>query len=255
MKTFNAKIEQWAIDKVIPYANNTKKHPEKQIDTLASMISEYGHDVPIVVDNNGIIIKGHGRLAACKKLNMKTVPVIVRDDLTPAQCKAARIADNKISESEWDMDILKIELEELNSLDFDIDLTGFDDFDFSVDDELTDGLTDEKYTMKTDVFTYEPTGDKPQIAELYENKKVNELLGQIEKADIPEDIKLFLRLGAYRHIVFDFGKIANYYAHSNVEIQQLMENSAMIIIDYNDAISGGFVQLTKELQALVAEND
>ena len=90
---------------------------------------------------------------------------------------------------------------------------------------------------------------------MYENKKANELLDQIEKSDIPEDIKLFLRLGAYRHIVFDFGKIANYYAHSEQTTQQLMENSAMIIIDYNDAISGGFVQLTKELQALVADND
>ena len=143
MNNYSAKIEYRDINTIIPYANNTKKHPIEQIDKLASMISEYGHDVPIVVDSDGIIIKGHGRLAACKKLNMTTVPVIVRSDLTPAQCKAARIADNKISESEWDMDLLKIELAELDSLDFDLDLTGFDDFDFSIEldeEEKTDHL-------------------------------------------------------------------------------------------------------------------
>ena len=121
---FQLTVQQWDIDKVIPYVNNTKKHPPEQIDKLASMIAEYGFDVPIVVDSDGVIIKGHGRLQAFKKLNAHTVPVVVRNDLTPAQCKAARIADNKIAESEWDMDLLKIELEELTELDFDLDLTG-----------------------------------------------------------------------------------------------------------------------------------
>ena len=153
MNNYSAKIEYRDINTIIPYANNTKKHPVEQIDKLASMISEYGHDVPIVVDSDGIIIKGHGRLAACKKLNMTTVPVIVRSDLTPAQCKAARIADNKISESEWDMDLLKIELAELDSLDFDLDLTGFDDFDFSIAlDEETQMHESKAKEIDTDDF-------------------------------------------------------------------------------------------------------
>lgn len=135
MKTFKPVIEQRLIESITPYHGNSKQHPPEQIDKLASMISEYGHDVPIVVDGDWVIIKGHGRLLACKKLGMTHVPVIVRDDLTPAQAKAARIADNKISESDWDMDMLKIELEELGEMDFDLDLTGLGDFDFGLDDE------------------------------------------------------------------------------------------------------------------------
>jgi ParB-like chromosome segregation protein Spo0J len=126
---FQLTIQQWDISKVIPYVNNTKKHPIEQIDKLASMIAEYGFDVPIVVDGDGVIIKGHGRLQAFKKLNAQTVPVVVRNDLTPAQVKAARIADNKIAESEWDLDLLKLELEELNELDFDLDLTGLNEME------------------------------------------------------------------------------------------------------------------------------
>ncbi len=126
---YQLSVEYWDISRVIPYINNTKKHPPEQVDKLASMIAEYGFDVPIVVDGDGVIIKGHGRLQAFKKLNAAIVPVVVRNDLTPAQVKAARIADNKIAESEWDMDLLKLELEELKELDFDLDLTGFGDLD------------------------------------------------------------------------------------------------------------------------------
>lgn len=143
MNKFNAEIKHVAIDTVIPYANNTKKHPAEQIDKLASMIAEYGHDVPIVVDADNVVIKGHGRLLACKKLGMESVPVIVRDDLTPAQAKAARIADNKIAESEWDEDLLRLELAELNDLDFDLDLTGFDDFDLGEFDDDVASVDDD----------------------------------------------------------------------------------------------------------------
>jgi DNA modification methylase len=152
MNKFDAQIVRVAIDSVIPYANNTKKHPLEQIDKLASMIAEYGHDVPIVVDANNVVIKGHGRLLACKKLGMETVPVIIRADLTPAQAKAARIADNKVAESEWDMDLLRLELTELDELGFDLDLTGFEDFDLSEFDD-------------TDVTTLDDDADLDNVPE------------------------------------------------------------------------------------------
>lgn len=115
------------IEKVIPYHANVKKHPAKQVDKLASMITEYGWDQPIVVDEKSVIIKGHCRLEAAKKLGLKEVPVIVRSDLSKAQVKAARIADNKIAESEWDIDNLVLELNELDDMEFNADLTGFDE--------------------------------------------------------------------------------------------------------------------------------
>jgi hypothetical protein len=122
-------IKYISIDEIKPYERNNKKHPQNQIDKLKKQVEIHGWDVPIVVDENNIIIKGHGRLEAAKQLNMKTIPCIIRTDLTEDQKKAARIADNKLSElAEIHFDNLKIEMEELKLVDFDVQLTGFDDF-------------------------------------------------------------------------------------------------------------------------------
>jgi DNA modification methylase len=96
-----------------PYARNAKTHPDAQIDKIAASIAEYGFDVPIVVDGDGVIIKGHGRLLAARRLNLPSVPVIVRTDLSPARVKAARITDNKSAESDFDIDLLVIDVKEL----------------------------------------------------------------------------------------------------------------------------------------------
>lgn len=110
---------------VIPYDINAKLHPPEQVEKIAMSIREYGWDQPIVVDAAGVIIKGHGRLAASKLLGLDKVPVLVRDDLTPAQVKAARIADNKVAESEWDKSLLSQELNNLYEADYNMDLLGF----------------------------------------------------------------------------------------------------------------------------------
>lgn len=126
MLKYNPDIIWKDINSLVPYVSNTKKHPSSQIDKLAGAIAEFGFDQPIVIDGDGIIIKGHGRLLASKKLKLKEVPVLVRTDLTPAQVKAARIADNRLAESEWDEDLLKVELLDLKNSAFDLSLTGFD---------------------------------------------------------------------------------------------------------------------------------
>lgn len=116
------------IDSIIPYARNSKTHPEEQITELAAMIAEFGFDQPIVVDGESVIIKGHGRRLAAIKLGLEEVPVVVRTDLTPAQVKAARIADNRVAErGGWDFEMLRLDLEELNTEDFAMDLVGFTD--------------------------------------------------------------------------------------------------------------------------------
>ena len=117
------KIINKPIDSLIPYINNPKQHPADQVDKIASSIKNYGFTVPMVIDGQNEIIMGHGRLQAAKKLGMEEVPCIVRDDLTESQVKALRIADNKVSESEWDADLLMMELEGLD------EFTGFDDGD------------------------------------------------------------------------------------------------------------------------------
>lgn len=115
-------IALWDIDKVIPYELNVKQHDAKQVDKIASSIQTFGWDQPIVVDQHGVIIKGHGRRLAALKLGMTRVPVWVRDDLTPEQVRAARLADNRVAISNIDTDLLQ---QELASLDF--DLTSFFD--------------------------------------------------------------------------------------------------------------------------------
>lgn len=130
---------QWrSPSELISYHNNPKLHPQDQIDKIASSINEYGFSVPLVVDGSNVLVCGHGRLAAAKKLNLDKVPVIVRDDLSSSQLKAFRVADNKVAESGWDMEALKLELEQLVELDTDLELTGFDSSELDELLELTE---------------------------------------------------------------------------------------------------------------------
>lgn len=120
-------IEWEQISKIKEYKNNPRKN-ENAIDAVASSIRQFGWKQPIVVDKNGVIIAGHTRYKAAKKLGLQTVPVIVANDLTPSQVKAYRIADNKVGElAFWDDDALRLELGELANLDFDMSGFGFDD--------------------------------------------------------------------------------------------------------------------------------
>jgi len=120
-------VENIAIKSLIPYVNNAKQHPEDQVDKIASSIKHFGFNQPLVIDKNNEVIVGHGRLEAAKKLSMEQVPCIRAERLTEAQIKAYRLADNRTAESAWDWDLVKVELEELQGLDFDIGVVGFDD--------------------------------------------------------------------------------------------------------------------------------
>src|ERR1700692_4141631 len=120
-------VRWWPIDKLIPYARNSRKIPERAIDKVAASIKEFGWRQAIVVDKDGVVICGHTRLLASKKLGLKEVPVHVADHLTPAQGKAHRLMDTRPPhESSFDLDLLGPELEDLQSLDFDLSLPGFD---------------------------------------------------------------------------------------------------------------------------------
>ena len=114
---------------LIPYVNNPRNN-ENAVDKVASSIAEFGFKSPIIIDKNNVIINGHTRLLASKKLGLKEVPVIKADDLTEAQVKAFRIADNKTSEySKWDNELLKLEIDTLKDLDFDLELTGLKEYE------------------------------------------------------------------------------------------------------------------------------
>jgi len=126
-RDFQPTVEWRDPRELIPYEKNAKLHSAEQIATLAAAIAEFGFDQPIVVDGQGVIIKGHARREASLRLGLVRVPVVVRTDLSPAQVKAARIADNKLAESPWDEALLREELQQLEDQEFALELVGFSD--------------------------------------------------------------------------------------------------------------------------------
>ena len=135
-----------SIDSLIPYAMNSRTHSDKQVDQIAASIKEFGFLNPIIVDGENGIIAGHGRVMAAKKLGMAELPVVEAKHLTKAQKKAYVIADNRLAlNAGWDTDVLGAELSELQGLDFDIDLLGFDADEIAklLEPEQVEGLTDE----------------------------------------------------------------------------------------------------------------
>jgi DNA modification methylase len=120
------KIQMWAVEKVLPYKRNPRKN-EDAVEKVAASIREFGFKQPIVVDKDHVIIVGHTRLLAALRLGIKEVPVLVATDLSPAQVKAYRLADNRVhEEATWDEELLALELGDLSKLGFNLESTGFD---------------------------------------------------------------------------------------------------------------------------------
>jgi DNA modification methylase len=120
------KIQTWSVDRVLPYKRNPQRNDEA-VEKVAASIKAFGFKQPIVVDKDSVIIVGHTRLLAALRLGMKEVPVLVAADLSPAQVKAYRLADNRVhEEAEWDEELLALELGDLSKLGFDLGMTGFD---------------------------------------------------------------------------------------------------------------------------------
>lgn len=135
------------VGELVPYEQNTKKHDEKQINNVANSIKRFGWQQPLVIDENSVVVIGHCRLLAAKKLGMKEVPCTVASGLSEAEIRELRIADNKTNESPWDLDMMEVELP-------DLDFDGFE-FDFpqamgdvNIDDFFTDAEAKKKEPKK-----------------------------------------------------------------------------------------------------------
>jgi hypothetical protein len=243
--------EIWPIERPIPYARNPRKITEEAVAGVAGSIKEFGFKQPIVVDSEGVIIMGHTRLKAAQRLGLTEVPVLVASDLTPTQCQALRLTDNRVGEfSEWDNEMLKLEIEDLGGA-IDLQFAGFDDLLGSLGGEGAEG--ENPYTGKIETPIYKPTGEKPAISELCDVSKTIALIEKIDAAKLPDDISQFLRIAAGRHTKFDYQSIAEYYAHAPTEIQALFEESVLVIIDFKKAIELGFVRLAEDVAAQYQE--
>lgn len=173
-----------AISDLIPYINNAKIHTEDQVTRIASSIREFGFLNPVLIDANKNVIAGHGRIMAAKKLGLEEVPCVYVEGLTDAQRKAYILADNRLAEmADWDMDLVKGELEELQELGFDIELTGFD---LELDEEtetVEDELPEEVEARAKDGDIWE-LGEHRVICGDSTDPEVLEKLMQGEKADL-----------------------------------------------------------------------
>lgn len=179
MNVFEKKLSE-----IKPYAKNAKKHDKKQIANVAESIKQYGFVQPVVIDRDGVIVIGHCRAEAAKKLGMKTVPCVCVDDLTPEQVNALRLVDNKSNESAWDMDLLAEELPELDLSAFEFDW-GFGEEEYSPDDfvdnfHLADGdkpeicqMTFTLHSRQKELIEYAIQQVKDNITETFGNTNVN----------------------------------------------------------------------------------
>lgn len=244
------KIEILKTDSLIPYARNSRTHSEAQVAQIAGSIREFGFTNPVLIDAENGIIAGHGRIMAAQKLGLAEVPCIRLDHLTETQRKAYIIADNKLAlNSDWDEAMLGLELADLREMNFDLNLTGFDgdSIEAFLNPPEPEDNTNEKYSNKVDAPVYEPKGECPSISELFDKSRENELTTKIKQSNIQDDVKQFLLIAAARHIVFDYGKIAEFYCHAEKETQELMEDSALVIIDFQKAMQLGYVQLKEDV--------
>lgn len=249
---FPNEIEHLSVEDLVPYIRNSRTHSDAQVLQIAASIKEFGFTNPVLIDKDGGIIAGHGRVMAARKLKLEEVPCIRLSHLTETQARALVIANNKLAlNAGWDDNMLAIELKDLEDQGYDLSITGFSEKELKslLDIAAAEGI----YSNKVAVPTYEPRNKKPPVEDLYDDEKAMDLITDIKDSKLPQKEKDFLMAAASRHIVFNYSKVADFYAHSSKECQELMEKSALVIIDYKQAIENGFVHLTAQIDELNGE--
>ncbi len=243
------KIEYVDINSIKPYKKNPRKN-EEAIPYVMESIKQFGFKNPVILDKDNVIVCGHTRIEGAKRLGITEIPCIYADDLTDEQIKAFRLADNKVAEiAEWDIDLLDTELDDI----LNIDMSDFGFID-EIIQETEEGL-DNIYSKKIKPPQYEINGEEPHINDLLDDFKAKELVKKIENSNITNEQKEFLIKAAARLYEFNYSNIAEYYAHQNKEMQELMEDLALVIIDIKDAISNGYVELSETLEEMLNDEN
>lgn len=276
-KTASLIVERKSLAELHDHPKNEeiRRHPEPGTPQWEVLKASLQHDYfdPVVWNKrNGRLVSGHLRkkLLLSMGFTHADVSVVDYDETTHL---ARMISANRGAGDDM-VDGLHKALEGISKEDgFDFALTGFSFGDFENyflengedtedgDEELglrteDTGEGDNPYTTKVSSPAYTPKGEEaPPLAEMFSTEKRDVLLNDIASADIPDEIKGFLRAAANRHTVFRYDKIADYYAHAPAKVQRLMEASALVIIDFDKAIENGYVNLTERLQKLYGKND
>ena len=240
--------QQVKLYKIKGNPNNPRIIKNDKFKKLVKSIQEFPEMLekrPIIVDEDLMVLGGNMRLKASKDAGLKEVWIDIAEGWTKEQKDEFVVKDN-VNFGDWEWDILANEWDSVQLSEWGLDVWENHDDTIVEDDNI--------YTRKIEAPTYEPKNLKPKPNELYETKKVEELIEKIQALKLHKTEQAFLIYAAYRHTVFDYSKIADFYAHSNKEVQELMEDSALVIIDFNKAIEKGYVKLTKDIAAAYEKN-
>jgi len=239
------KVESKLIKDLKPATYNPRQISTKQYNDLKASVKKFGLVDPIIINQNGnVVVGGHQRLKICKELKHIEIDCVVLD-LSKEEERELNIRLNK-SGGEFDMDILANEFDIENLVDW-----GFKHVELG----LNIDKIDESYTTKIEIPHYEPKSIKPELSKLVDETKQKELLKKIHKSNVDNETKEFLIKASQRHLVFNYSNIADFYAHSDSETKELMEQSALVIIDFDDAIQNGYVELSNDLRKLFDEEN
>ena len=242
------------LDQIMFNPRNWRIHPLSQQDALKGVLEEVGWVQQVIVNKRtGNLIDGHLRCQLAAREGAKTIPVVYVDVSEDEEALVLATLDPIGAMAATD----KQKLDEL--------FAGIESENENVRkmmDEIAekeklvygDNSEADKYTRNIQAPIYEPKGDKPAVSDLFDDKRTKELIAEIESSDLPDDEKVFLRIAANRHTVLNYKRIAEYYSHSNKQVQSLMENSALVIIDFDKAIELGYVKLSKEISEQYIED-
>lgn len=226
-------------------SRNYRKHNDKNKSLIKKSLEECGAGRSIVIDNDEEIIAGNGIYEQAKKLGIKTkiietdgseLVVVKRTDLSTGDEKRKQLAvmDNSTSDSsEFDLELLQTDFQ-INALN-----------DWGIELNIDNQEVDTKYSRKIDLPIYEIKGEKPKISELFNTSKADKFIQEIENSNIDNELKKLLKTTATRLYEFNYSKIAEFYAHQNKEVQELMEKQALVLIDLNKAVENGYVELNE----------
>ena len=240
--------DELSIGEIKEFQGNLKRRTKDDIGKIIISIRKYGFSFPFFIWKSGKInycLDGHCRVKALEKLladgeELPKFPVVYIQAKDEAEAKNKLLRVN----SQYGQMTIESVLEFAGEIKLDVTELMLPSGVMQFEQEETE---EDLYTKKIVSPTYEPKNEKPSIKELFDEEKTQRLINEIANSDISEDEKAFLKQAAKRHTVFNYQKIADYYAHSDVKIQNLMEKSALVIIDFNKAIENGYVVLSKEI--------
>lgn len=259
------KIEIVPLSALEPDGHNANKGSERGTYMIRRSLEKLGAGRSILVDKNGRIIAGNKTAESAGDVGIEDVILVrtrgnqlvavMREDLDlddpTGEARQLAYADKRAGEVSltWDVDALQVDI------DAGVDLSDWFQ-PLELDEIITSEAIEEpttNYSRKIEPPIYTPSEVVPEVTELFNDSKTRELISAIENEEMPDEVRAFLIMAAQRHTVFNYSKIADYYASAPPEIQRHMENSALVIIDFQRAIENGFVNFTGKLREMYAE--